>query len=123
MLNESSLNQIEDYDSMDIDDLYLVLGKTLGQAAAFPMPKSEIIRQARKWIESYRKEFIDSICNNSNIKEIFLENGASNRRATLIATIADVISGIVSGIPPFMVSVIIVKEGLHSLCNGTWIDE
>jgi hypothetical protein len=45
---------------------------------------------------------------------------AASRMLDLVAAIADAIAGVTLGLPVVVISVLIVKEGLYTMCERHW---
>jgi hypothetical protein len=98
------------------DSLLLELGAVAGHDA---FPRSPLQRGSEVY-NALRESLRDSICNDARVLSLRDE---SNRRAELVAAIADIVATSTVGIPPFTVAVLIVRDGLPRLCAKHWQDD
>ena len=98
------------------DELFFLLGQNLGGNYIIPPSSKDLIRYGKDWLHQNYLEIKQSICANERIRKLISDKDRKGKKIELIAAIADVISGITIGIPPFVVSVLIFNEGIYSLC-------
>ena len=104
----------------DVEELYAEIGRKVGGRAALPPTMQELVELGRAWLESRSDELAATICPSKRIKQLYQIADLSDRRAQLITAIADLISGLVVGVPPWTVSALLVRLGLESLCKDSW---
>ena len=100
-----------------IEQLYIELGQQLlsPEYRAFPFPKERYMQRAREWLLENRERLRQIICDHDRVKS-FMNSSRLEERVLLISAIVDLISSMCSGISPVTVAVLLVKEGLNSLC-------
>ena len=98
--------------SVNEDDLFLAVGSQLAEAEKFMKPPSvnELIMKGKVWFDLHVERFQSAVCQEKVRK--LLEGD----EAVLITAIADLIAGIVTGVSPVTVSLLICKKGVRSLC-------
>ncbi len=105
-----------------LENLYLELGQQLLGLSSLPTSKDTFIRAAQKWMIESRKVLAEKICRNATILAIVKSDQEQNK-GILFASLADFLSSIITGVSPFTVSALLIKEGLDSLCKGLWIEK
>lgn len=83
---------------------------------AFPPDKQELIRTGKRWWTHNRERLLTSVCSSEVIKNI----SESGDELALVVAVLDLISGIMTGISPATVAVLIVKLGLGKVCESMW---
>lgn len=83
---------------------------------AFPPEKQELIRTGKRWWTHRKEHLLNSVCSSDVIKSIF----ESGDELALVVAVLDLISGIVTGVSPATVAVLIVKLGLEKACESMW---
>jgi hypothetical protein len=111
--------ELEDLQNTSIDELYAIIGNSLeseGKYVSAPKKnKTKLADKARKWLFYMRKDLSSAVCSNDKIKDLML-NKKSDRLLTLVTAIADAISSLVLPAPPFVVGILLIKEGIYSPC-------
>lgn len=107
------IDQIETYLSLDSDKLFLTIADSLASGASTEAPSSDA---GRAWFEKNKVRFKKAVCG-TNVVKVYLESEKANNRVLLVAAIADMVAGACGAIPPVTVAVLLVKEGLDSLCS------
>lgn len=102
------------------DDLLLSLGTAIMGKPALPPTMETLIANARHWLSSHRDILVKGVCANTQVRDVVATSGAASRRVDLVAAVADAIVGAVSGVPVVVVSVLLVKEGIHNICVNHW---
>lgn len=105
--------------SKEVDELYLELGKQLASSAqrVIPLPPFRYIQVAKQWLSDHKREIKERVCADSSIKAL-LSNNRIGDRLVVAAAVCDLISSITVGLSPVTVAVLLVKEGLRTLCEG-----
>ena len=101
IINIASLSETE------LNDQFVAASQGLG-------PGFEGIRE---WLREHRDELQSGVCN-SNLVRIYLESEHARNRIQIVAGVADVISGMITGIAALLVAELIVREGLMSFCES-----
>lgn len=96
------------------DDLYASLGQHLTARQAFPLTKPQQIQRGQQWFTAKLATFRTSVC--PELPRILAEDSDEK---TLILSIGDIIATAVIGVPPLVVSALIVKIGVKTLCPGS----
>lgn len=112
--------EIEKLLETSIDDLYVKIGQELYGKPAFPASPKHYISLANTWLISKRTEITKVICTNDEIKRLSDENPTTQSRITLVSAVADLIASIIFGVSPVTVSVLLVKEGISTICSDLW---
>jgi len=110
------IREIESQLSIDTDTLLRMLGSAQTMGA-----KPATSRDGKVILENAKRTLRERICNDNQIQEIY--EAASSTKIQLVAAVIDVIAGAISGVSPITVSVLIVKEGLDSLCKDIWSND
>jgi hypothetical protein len=118
---EFDANSIPDLLKSDLDDLLASLGsalhqRTLGISGGVAKPRSALIEDAKIWLDTKRSLLKSIICSSDQVKAI-LRDGKNAKTVDLVATIADLISAHVTGVPPFVVAVLALRVGITALCT------
>lgn len=100
----------------DFDELYVDIGRELYGSAAFPPPLNQLRQVARVWLQKKRTEIAKVVCLNETIR-MLISNQATTDRIVLVTAVSDLIVSIVIGVSPITVGVLLVKEGLKTLCE------
>lgn len=105
--------EIESQLSLDPDLLLRVLGasQTLGATPGTS-------RDGRVILENAKRTLRDRLCASELVRTT--HDGASNTKVQLVAAVIDVVAGAVAGVSPITVAVLLVKEGLGTLCRDIW---
>lgn len=123
MPNEEQVQIIVEYLQTDLENLLVATGRILVAyredadvfMASSEERKSAIIR-ANEFLSEKRDELRQKLCIELDILEKLESNKFSNN-IELISIIADSLVGTAVMLPPFTLSVILFKKGLHHLCN------
>ena len=105
--------------ALSTEELELALGDELARqmlGATPPGPKQKKA-VAAAWLASMRVTLREKICPNENLKQLFVENVEIRHLATAVF---DLISGLVTGVSPVLVSALLVRQGLKLLCEDYW---
>jgi len=106
-------------DKLSDDSLLELLGKHLQGRSALPPSPRTLIAEATTWLRGRRDALADKICASTRIQEL-ASAPASARRLDLAAAIVDVLLGMVEGPPVAIISILLVREGIHNLCRTHW---
>lgn len=100
------------------DDLYEALGRQIqhGTLGATTKSPDENRLFGQNWIARRRSDLSAKICQTQVVKT-YRSSKRIQDRAILAAAIVDLIATIVSGVPATTVAVLLVKEGLDTLCD------
>lgn len=111
--------EVESLLGQDEKSLYAALGAELIGPQAFPTDPGMLIAAARGWLADRKSSIEVAVCLNARVKDL-VTNSRKRDRILLVSAVADLISSVVSGVSPVTVSVLLVKEGLETLCDGHW---
>ncbi|MEO1030578.1 MAG: hypothetical protein AAFX55_04200 [Bacteroidota bacterium] len=116
-LTKTEIEEIEYYMSLPPDSLLIFIGQTVVEQHEGVQFSDEYLKnEGDSWLSKYKKRIKSEIC----VKWDFCEKLKSETykdNVTLIASIGDVIAGILIGVPPFVVSTLLVKSSLTKLCG------
>lgn len=93
------------------DDLLIELG-VIGHEA---LPR-DALRRGREVYATLRVSLAESICVDPRVRELEREG----RRVELLAVLADTVAGLVDTVPVATLAVLLVRDGLSSLCADHW---
>jgi hypothetical protein len=110
------IREIESQLSLDTDLLLRMLGAELALGAT---PGSS--RDGRVILENAKRTLRERVCADGRVSEAHRATG--NSRVLLVAAVLDCIAGAVTGVSPITVSVLLVKEGIESLCKEAWASD
>lgn len=116
-------DDIADIIGKDLEELYLDVGIAIFAKMAIPPDNKNLIAAGRKWLKSKKSEFAELICKDDKILQIRNMQNSAKRRIQLVIAVCDLITGVITGVPPWTVSALIVKEGIHTLCDEVWKHE
>ena len=74
----------------------------------------------KDWIKKNKLKIVDVVCNNENVIKCSLSKDRTYGKVLLATAIADLLGSILTGVSPFTVAVLLVKEGLESFCDEHW---
>lgn len=101
------------------DDLYANIGRSQvrrGGLAVAPRSDEELVDDGKEWFAQQRTAIAERICGSHTVR-VYLESDRVMNRIIIVASIADLISSIATGISGLSVAVLIIKEGLETLCS------
>jgi hypothetical protein len=101
----------------DIADLYIKIGCELQGYTVFPVPQEQLRRIAREWLKKKRHKIANYVCSNETIILLASNTTKKQDKINLILALADLISSLVVGVSPVTVSVLLVREGIKTLCK------
>lgn len=110
------LREIEIQSSLETELLLRMLGasRSTGASPATARDGKAILANARRTLRQ-------RICVDERVKAECA--AAGNPKVLLAAAIVDCIAGAVTGVSPITVAVLLVREGLDSLCKDIWANE
>ena len=110
--------------ALDEEALLAQLGKELAPPGFGSSPRTPVRNRltGKQWMVDNRIKLAKLICSSTQYDSTLPVSNSTMRRAELVAVIADIISSQFIGIPVFIVSVLLVKEGLHTLCGDNYVD-
>lgn len=110
------LREIESQLSMDSELLLRMLGASHSLGAT-----PGTIRDGKAILENAKRSFKQQVCADPKVQSTYRASG--NSKVLLAAAVLDCIAGAVTGVSPITVAVLLVKEGLGSLCKDTWSND
>lgn len=119
---EDSRATIEQLLRMDIEGVWVLLGQDIQGIAATPARKGQVVAAARSWLQRRRKAFSDTLCCNESIRKLAGAPEQKRDRVLLVSAVADLIASLAIGVSPITVAVLLVREGIFSLCEEYWGD-
>ena len=107
-----------DLDYLDEERLLEMIGMELyrKERSALPIDTNELIARARNWIDQNWEAFREAICKTESIQELV----ANNSTKQLVLAIADLISGLITGVSPITVAILLTKTGIEEMCGEIW---
>jgi hypothetical protein len=96
------------------DDLLAEVGQSLGKGATF----TDAITRGRQVFENLKRELRETICSNSKV--IMCYKGAKEDSVQAVAAIIDAIAGLLHGIPPATIAILLYRAGLTKYCGAGW---
>jgi hypothetical protein len=75
-------------------------------------------RDGNAILANVKRSFRDRICADESVRRVHKTAGSS--KVQLVAAVIDCISGAVAGVSPITVAVLLVKEGLGTICKEAW---
>jgi hypothetical protein len=112
-MNSLIVREIENQLSLDSELLYRMLGASQSLGAT-----PGTARDGKVMLANTQRNLRDRICADKNIERIY--KAAQHSKVQLAAAVLDCIAGAVTGVSPITVAVLIVKEGVHLLCENAW---
>jgi len=111
---------LENLIQSDVNELYKSVGlaSQAGVMGVEELSDDEAEELGRAWMRQHRARFAELLCGTLVIR-IYLASPRVGDRVLLLAAIADLIIGIMSGIPPTTVAALLIKEGIDTLCKDT----
>lgn len=103
--------------SLPEDELLFRLGKEIAGTSARGEPRNLLIKRAKDWLSNRSGDFREAICSNPAVRTSLTMPPSSERQVALVMAASDALSTILIGIPPFTISVLLVRVGLDSLCK------
>lgn len=104
---------------LSTEELHLAIGDSLARTMSGAIPSGP--KQKRSissaWMAGMKEALCEKICPNENIRMLFVDNVGERE---LAAAIIDLISSVVIGISPVLVSCLLVRQGLIHLCKERW---
>jgi len=71
-------------------------------------------------VKKHRVKITESICENAKIIRLYKLIMDNPTKVQLVVAVFDLISGTLTGVPPWTVSVLPVKFGIENICRGKW---
>lgn len=99
--------------SLDTNLLLEILGSSSSHGAT---PGTS--RDGRAILENAKRNLKSRICSDEAVRKAYSASDSS--KFQLVAALVDCIVGFVHGVSPITVSVLLVREGVGSLCEGIW---
>ena len=115
-MDDIVLREIESQLTVDTDLLLRMLGSSQSMGAT---PASS--RDGKMILENAKRTLRETICADKSVKAIHATS--ANAKVQLAAAILDCIAGVVISVSPITVSVLLVKEGIDTLCKDAWLRE
>lgn len=112
-MDQLVIREIESQLSMDADLLLRMLGASHAIGAT---PGTS--RDGKAILDNARRTLRERICADETVFNA--HKAAVNSRVLLVAAVLDCIAGVITGVSPITVSVLLVKEGLETLCKEAW---
>ena len=111
---------IDDLSGLDESELLIKIGMDLAEKEMLigPLSKQALLEKGQNWFEKNYTNFEKAICLNEKARSF--SNSSDTDTATVLAAIADLISSICIGVPPFTVAQLLLKRGLKVLCKKYW---
>lgn len=75
---------------------------------------------AVSWLRKHRDKIAELICEDIKIVRLYKPIMDNPTKVQLVVAVFDLVSGTLTGIPPWTVSVLLVKFGIENICKGKW---
>ena len=108
--------EIESQLSLDTDLLLRILGASHAIGAT---PGTS--RDGKAILDNAKRTLREQICADKTVRTA--HEAAGNSKVLVVAAVIDCIAGAITGVSPITVSVLLVKEGLGTLCKEAWASE
>lgn len=116
-MDKTSSQEIFSTLSLTEEEVFEKIGSEISSGqGAFPPDKQELIRTGKRWWTHNREHLLTIVCRSEVMKSIF----ESGDELALVVAVLDLISGLMTGISPATVAVLIVKLGLEKACESMW---
>lgn len=99
---------------------YDQLLENLGSSLVHEIFPRDARRRGSEIYRSIRDSLQDAICGNSTIENLARDG---DRRADLMAALADLIASHVNLVPAFTVAELLMRDQLHEYCARQWIKD
>jgi hypothetical protein len=99
------------------DQLLVEVGKSLGKGATF----TDALKRGRKVVDNLRRELRTGVCSNEKVITCF--KASESDSVTVVAAIIDAIAGVLGGVPPANIAVLLYRTGLKKYCGSDWPPE
>jgi hypothetical protein len=111
--------QIESLFNKNVEELYADLGRESRTPGLGMEPTSEdkFAEEGRRWLARNRDDLAKCLCE-TGVVSLFISSERVRDRIIVAAAIADLISTLATGVAAFTVSVLLIKEGLDTLCSS-----
>jgi len=111
-------NQILDLLEQDANILFIKIGKELiGDSAFMHHNEKELIDLARSWLKRNKQKILELICEDEKIIKLYKPLMDNTTKVQLVVAIFDLISGVLIGVSPLVVSTLLVKYGIENFCQ------
>lgn len=110
-------NEIERKLQLNEYDLLFELGNYISGKQILPKSRDEVIGFAKAWLSRHRNQIRLVVCKDEKIKKYLNKKKNIESNIEIAAAIADLIGGIIVGISPITVAVLVIKRGLKYLCE------
>ncbi len=99
-------------------ELFREIGRTIGakKFGAGSLSEDDLEEDGRDWLTRHRAEVAKAVCGSHAVK-LYLESERAKDRVLLVASIADLIISLIGGTGGIAVAVLVVREGLETLCQ------
>lgn len=102
--------------SLNEEELFQQIGTEFSSSDAFPPSKQDLIKVGKRWWTHNKERLVTSLCSSEVIKTTF----DSGDELALASAILDLISGLITGVSPITVAVLVMKLGLEKICKQQW---
>lgn len=103
----------------DVTSLQIELGHQLRGMAAAPASLEELRQLAQRWMADKRQLLAAAVCTSARVSD-FLEMPEQRRNRLMLGlAVLDIVSGLITGVSPVVVTALIIREGLVALCDKT----
>ena len=113
-------NEISRLLQLSNDDIFAEIGQQVISRRVLLPTRLELINEAKRWFEERRSNIIRKVCKSKRIKDLVNRSSAESTRLYLISAVADVILSATGNVAPLTVAVLLVRQGVKSLCAELW---
>lgn len=99
--------------------LYQIVGQSVienSNLGAIDESPEKLQSLGENWFKSNREKLANALCGTYVVKT-YLESDRVSNRILIVAAVADLIAPFVTVVPIITVAVLIIREGLESLCD------
>jgi hypothetical protein len=113
-------NDLDQLLSASHEDLLARLGADVSQLGIRPPSNADLIRAGRRWLTNQRAFLKHAVCRSEQIQRLAASADQHERRVGLVTAIADLLTASLTGLPVITIAVLLVHEGVETLCGDEW---
>lgn len=97
----------------------LLLRKLGSESAIGSVPGTA--RDGKAILENAKRKLRDKLCADDRVRNTYSASDSS--RVLLVAAVLDCVGGAITGVSPLTVAVLLVREGIETVCKDVWRNE
>jgi hypothetical protein len=117
---DEALREAETWSGKSDEQILLAIAEAVAPPGIMPKSVSGKIRDALAWLSGNAEDLRKAVCGHSVVASLASDDDKSGRRLTLVCAVADAIATLKLSTPPFAVAVLLVREGILSMCEEQW---